>query len=79
MHSPQPSPEPGSQPGASPGCVEGTRMIDLALLLLFATFACGTVAFNGGQGTPALLAKPLFFVALATLLGALILRRRVPG
>ncbi|MCE3003961.1 MAG: hypothetical protein LW860_14860 [Xanthomonadaceae bacterium] len=54
-------------------------MIDLALLLLFATFACGTVAFNGGQGTPALLAKPLFFVALATLLGALILRRRVPG
>ncbi|MFN7551809.1 MAG: hypothetical protein ACK59M_16970 [Pseudomonadota bacterium] len=54
-------------------------MIDLALLLLFATFACGTVAFNGGQGTPALLAKPLFFVALAAFLGALILRRRVPG
>lgn len=54
-------------------------MIDLALLLLFATFACGTVAFNGGHGTPALLAKPLFFVALPAFLGALILRRRVTG
>lgn len=79
MHSPQASPGAGTGPGASPVRVEGTRMIDLALLLLFATFACGTVAFNGGHGTPALLAKPLFFVALAAFLGALILRRRVPG
>lgn len=79
MPSPQPSPEPKSGPGAFPVRVGGTRMIDLALLLLFATFACGTVAFNGGQGTAALLAKPLFFVALAAFLGALILRRRVPG
>ncbi len=54
MPSPQPSPEPKSGPGAFPVRVGGTRMIDLALLLLFATFACGTVAFNGGQGTPAL-------------------------